>query len=156
MNQLPNLLQFFSFSPDSLRAKAMEDTLNHYETKPIKGDTKFCATSLESMLDFTRGVLGLDSPFSVVTTESLSNSNVSFQNYTILELPKEISASKMVACGEHGEKAEAVAVCRMDTPQWNSDHTPFCVHGIEPGTSPVCHFFPADSFVWIPAPAASM
>ncbi|KAH7517839.1 hypothetical protein FEM48_Zijuj09G0106800 [Ziziphus jujuba var. spinosa] len=55
----------------------MEDTLNHYENKPIKGETIFCATSLESMLDFTRGLCGLDSSFSVVTTEYLSNSNCS-------------------------------------------------------------------------------
>lgn len=182
LSHLPNLLQFFSISPDSSQAKAMEDTLNHCETKPIEGEAKLCATSLESMLDFTRGVFGLDSPFRVVTTNYFGNSNVSFQNYTILEVPEEMLASKMVAChwlpypyavfychsqksenkvykvslgGENGERVEAVAVCHMDTSQWNRDHASFRVLGIEPGTSPVCHFFPADNLVWVPAPAAS-
>ncbi|KAL6270133.1 hypothetical protein ACE6H2_027044 [Prunus campanulata] len=63
--QLLHLLHFFSFSQDSPQAKAMEGTLRDCEIEPIKGEIKSCATSLESMLDFTRGVFGVDTPFSM-------------------------------------------------------------------------------------------
>lgn len=58
LSQLPYLLQHFSFSQDSPQAKAMEATLRECESNPIKGEVKFCATSLESMIDFTRTMLG--------------------------------------------------------------------------------------------------
>ncbi|XP_021829903.1 BURP domain protein USPL1-like [Prunus avium] len=175
--QLLHLLHFFSFSQDSPQAKAMEDTLRECEIEPIKGEIKSCATSLESMLDFTRGVFGVDTPFSVVATAHLTNSTTNFQNYTILEEPKEISAPKMVAChtmpypyavfychsqqsvnrvfkvllgGEDGDRVEAVAVCHLDTSQWSPNHASFSVLRTKPGASAVCHFFPADNPVWVP------
>lgn len=175
--ELPNLLKFFSFSQDSPQGRAMEDTLRQCENRPIKGENKLCATSLESMLDFTREAFGLEVDFSVVTTTYLTNLSTSFQNYTILEVPKEILAPKMVAChtmpypyavyychyqesenkvykillgGETGDKVEAIAVCHMDTSQWSHNHVSFQVLKIKPGTLPVCHFFPAENLVWIP------
>ena len=98
LKELPNLLKFFAFSHDSPQGRAMEDTLKQCEVRPIKGENKLCATSLESMLDFTRGAFGLEEDFSVLTTTYLTNLSTSFQNYTILEVPKEILAPKMVAC----------------------------------------------------------
>ncbi|KAE8692644.1 hypothetical protein F3Y22_tig00110831pilonHSYRG00315 [Hibiscus syriacus] len=53
LTELPNFLRFFSFSQDSPQAKAMEATLRECETPAIKGEIKFCATSIASMLDFT-------------------------------------------------------------------------------------------------------
>ncbi|KAI3441311.1 BURP domain-containing protein [Psidium guajava] len=182
---LPHLLDRFSFSTDSPQAKAMEDTLKHCETKPVKGETKSCATSLESMLDFVHGILGGKSPrFRAISTSHLIGSSTRFQNFTIQEAPRGVPASKMVAChtlpypyavfychsqesenkvfevvlaGENGDRVKAVAVCHLDTSQWNRDHPSFRVLGIEPGTLPVCHFFPADNLVWVPiAPALSM
>ncbi|KAM1121383.1 hypothetical protein FF1_003023 [Malus domestica] len=160
--QLHYLLQVFSFSQDSPQAKAMEDTLRHCETAPIKEEIKSCATSLESMLDFARSIFGLDN---------------TFRNYTILEEPKEVLAPKMMAChtmpypyavfychsqerlnkvykvslgGEDGDRVDAVAVCHLDTSQWSPNHASFQVLRIKPGPSPVCHFFPADNLVWVP------
>lgn len=180
LNELPRLLETFSFSPDSPQAKAMEDTLGQCEIEPIKGETKLCATSLESMLDFARCMLGLNSPFQLLTTSHLTKSSTLFQNYTFLSTPQEISAPKMVAChtlpypyavfychsqesknqvfkvslgGENGDRVEAIAVCHTDTSQWSPDHVSFRVLGVKPGTSNVCHFFPADNFVWIPTPS---
>jgi len=180
LKQLPHLLEFFSFSPDSPQAKAIEDTLRHCEREPIKGETKLCATSLESMLDFAGAVLGKFQPhFQVLTTSHLTKSTTLFQTYTILKIPGEISAPKMVAChsmpypyaifychsqesenkvfkvtlgGENGDRVEAIAVCHMDTSQWSPDHVSFRVLGVQPGTSTVCHFFSADNLVWVPTP----
>ena len=72
----------------------MHYTLRTCEIEPIKGETKFCA----SMLDFICGLFGFERDFSVLTTTFLTNSSSSFQNYTILEVPKEILTSGMVAC----------------------------------------------------------
>ncbi|XP_031264160.1 BURP domain protein USPL1-like [Pistacia vera] len=177
--KLPYLLELFSFSKDSPQAKAMEYTLEHCEREPIKGETRFCATSLESMLDSARGFFGLDTNFKILTTSSLTKLTP-LQNYTILEVPQEIFAPKFIAChslpylyavfychgqesknrlfqislgGENGEKVEAVAVCHMDTSLWDADHVSFRVLKIKPGDSPVCHFFPLDNLVWVPFPA---
>lgn len=174
---LPYLLRFFSFSPSSPQAKAMEHTLRECEIKPINGETKICATSLESMLDFARETFGLETQFKVISTTHLTKSSTLLDNYTILEEPKEIPVPKMVAChtmpypykvfychsqktenkvfvvslgGENGGRVEGVAVCHMDTSQWSSNHASFRVLGIEPGTSPVCHFFRGDNLVYVP------
>ncbi|EEF50859.1 BURP domain-containing protein BNM2A [Ricinus communis] len=175
--QLPHLLQFFSFSEDSPQAKAMQNTLRECEVKPIKGETKHCATSAESMLDYVRETLGLNTQFEVLSTTHIIKSSTLLDNYTILEEPKEIPVPKMVAChtlpypytvfychsqqtenkvfvvslaGEHGGRVDAVAVCHMDTSQWSRDHASFRVLGIEPGSSHVCHFFRGDNFVYVP------
>ncbi|KAL2537423.1 hypothetical protein Fot_18814 [Forsythia ovata] len=177
-SKVPNLLEFFTFLPGSPQAKAMEETLQQCETKPIKGETKFCATSLESMLNFVQMIFGFGTEIKVFSTIHLRQSNVHLQKYTIIEVPEEISAPKLVAChtmpypyavyychhqeskskvfkvylsGENGDSVEAIAVCHMDTSNWSHNHVSFRMLGIEPGTSPVCHFFPADNFAWVPS-----
>ncbi|KAL1811901.1 hypothetical protein ACET3Z_021966 [Daucus carota] len=182
LDQAPSLLKRFSFVQDSPQAKAMEDTLRQCETEPIKGETKFCATSLESMLDFTRSIFGFDVNIKILATKHQTKSPTLIQDYTICQVPEEILAPKMVAChtlpysyavfychyqksesrvfkvplvGENGDRVEAIGVCHLDTSQWSPSHPSFQVLGIEPGTSPVCHFFPADNFVWVPSPVVN-
>lgn len=176
LQQLPNILQYFSFSQDSPQARSMKYTLEQCENKPLEGETKICATSFKSMHDFTHAVLG--EKIEVLYTSHLNKSNTLVQNYKILEDPEAIEASNMVAChkmaypyavfychyqesenriykvslvGENGERVDAISVCHLDTSQWSSAHPSFRVLGIEPGTSPVCHFFRADNYVWIPS-----
>lgn len=182
-SKLPYLLEYFSFSKNSPQAQAIEYTLRQCELKPIKGETRLCATSLESMVEFVRSVFGSDAQFKVLTTTHLTNTSTTttplLKNYTILETPKEMFAPRMIAChtlpypyavfychsqesknkvfeislsSDDGERIEAVAVCHMDTSQWDRDHAAFRVLNIEPGTSPICHFFPEDNLVWVPLP----
>lgn len=184
-SKLSLLLNLFGFPQGSPQAKAMEDTLRQCEVNPIKGETKFCATSVESMLEFVR--LMLMTEFRGLSTRQMTklpgtNSNHELQNYTITDEPKEILAPKMVACHTmpypyavfycHYQESEskvfkvkltsdeenvgsklveAIAVCHMDTSQWSQNHVSFQVLGIKPGSSPVCHFFPADNLVWVPS-----
>ncbi|XP_004300988.1 PREDICTED: BURP domain-containing protein 9-like [Fragaria vesca subsp. vesca] len=178
-SQLPHLLQLFSTPRDSREAKHMAWTLDQCELKPIKGETKFCATSLESMTEFIQKIIGSGISFNILSTTLPETSTSITQKYTILEEPKQVIASKMVFChpvpypyavffchhfekdtkffkvslrGENGDKIEAVAVCHMDTSDWDPNHGLFRLLGIKAGaSSPVCHFFPANHLVWIPS-----
>ncbi|KAI5669811.1 hypothetical protein M9H77_19664 [Catharanthus roseus] len=183
-SQIPHLLEFFSFQENSPQAKAMKSTLKHCEFPAMKGERKFCATSLESLIDSIREILGLNTELKVVTTKHLTKMTSSIlQNYTILENPKEIWAPRIIGChtlpypyavyychsqvsdnklfkilliGENGARIEAAAMCHMDTSQWNRDHAAFLVLKTEPGKSSVCHFFPADNLVWVPSSSGSI
>lgn len=175
--ELNHLIHYFSFPQGSPQATAMEDTLRQCETKHIKGETKLCATSLESMLDFTKGILGSETEIEKLSTVHIKQSNTLLQKYKITGIQK-ILAPKMVAChpmpypyavfychyqeseskvfrvsltGENGDKVEAIGVCHMDTSQWSRNHVAFKVLGIKPGSTPVCHFFPEDNFVLVPS-----
>ncbi|XP_057550603.1 BURP domain protein USPL1-like [Amaranthus tricolor] len=182
-SQLPEILKFFSFPQNSPQAKAIKHTLIHCEIPPLKGETKFCATSLESMLDNLALIFGLGTNFKVLTTTHLKNMIPNLQNYTILEDPKEIITNKVIACHPvpypysvyycHGQvsdnrlfmislkgekddfRFEAIAICHMDTSQWDPHHVSFHMLRIEPGTSPVCHVFPQDNLVWVSTPSSS-
>ncbi|XVE67370.1 hypothetical protein DITRI_Ditri08aG0154900 [Diplodiscus trichospermus] len=178
--QLPHLLELFSFSNGSPQAKAMDYTLKQCELEPPKGDIRFCASSLESMLDFARSVFGLDSHLKVLTTTFLRKPVFSLQNYTVLDMPERVPASRIIAChvlpypyavfychsqesetrlfqvslgADNGDRVEALAACHMDTSQWDSNHVSFRLLKIKPRSSPVCHFFPPDNLVWVPLPA---
>ncbi|KAK9691097.1 hypothetical protein RND81_09G175800 [Saponaria officinalis] len=99
LSKLDFLLNYFGFSRESSQSKAMENTLRGCEVKPIKGETKFCATSLESMLDFVQDMLGETIRIQVLSTKNLGKSNINvLKNYTIVDAPKEVYAPKMVAC----------------------------------------------------------
>ncbi|KAF8032293.1 hypothetical protein BT93_D1266 [Corymbia citriodora subsp. variegata] len=185
--QLSHLLSFFSIPEGSSQAKAMEYTLKQCELEPIAGETRFCAASLESMLDSARELFGPKAQFRVLTTTYLPSKKKAgddpLQNYTILQAPQQIDATRVIGChtmpypyavfychsqaqsenrvyqislgsgsredGGVETSVEAVAVCHMDTTLWDRDHVSFRVLGVEPGRSPVCHFFPADNLVWV-------
>ncbi|KAL8553219.1 hypothetical protein ACS0TY_001753 [Phlomoides rotata] len=178
-HHLHHLLHRFAFSPDSPQGNAMKDTLQECEREPIKGETKFCATSWESMSDFMKTIFGSNSQIKTLSTTHIKRSedHALLQKYTIMGI-QEIPAPKTVAChtmpyaytvffchyqvsetrvyrvslkGENDDVVEAIALCHMDTSQWGRNHVAFQMLGIEPGTSPVCHFFPADNFVCVPS-----
>ncbi|KAH0682156.1 hypothetical protein KY289_019908 [Solanum tuberosum] len=185
---LPSSLQMLPKKfPFSLKeAKSMEETLRLCEDSPMKGETKYCATSIEAMRDFVQHILGENTqiePLITMTTTSTDPLNHNrLQNYTILNDPEDVGATKMVAChtmrsvyychhtiskskvlkvslrnDANGYKIEAIAVCHLDTSDWNPSHLSFRVLGILPGTSPICHFFPSSNdLVWIPKSVAAL
>ncbi|XP_065631722.1 BURP domain-containing protein 12 isoform X2 [Quercus suber] len=181
MPQLPNVLQLFSIPIDSPNARAMEDTLQQCEATPITGETKLCATSLESMLAFVHSIMGSWANLNVLTTKHPTMSTALTQNYDVLRVSKELYAPKWVAChplpypykiffchfientkifkvllgGENGHKVEAVAVCHMDTSDWDPNHILFRQLGVKPGSSPLCHFLPKYHLVWVPSPTTA-
>ncbi|PON76855.1 BURP domain containing protein [Parasponia andersonii] len=158
----------------------MEETLRDCGVKPINGEIKLCATSLESMVEFVRSILGSGVNLSVISTTHPAMTTALTQNYTVLEVPIEVLAPKMVSChpvpypyavffchyfgsetkvfqvspgGNSGDNVEAVAICHMDTSDWDPEHILFQPLGVKPSTSsPVCHFLPANHLVWVPSP----
>ncbi|CAI8600308.1 unnamed protein product [Vicia faba] len=174
--ELPLLLDFFTIPKDSPQAKAMKYTLDQCNFEPMEGETKFCATSLESLFDFANSMFGSNSNFKFLTTKHVTESTIPLQNYTIAKVNK-ISVPNAFGChpmpypfavfychtqkgdanlyelvleGENGEVIEAAGICHMDTSKWDADHVAFRVLDTRPGKSPVCHFFPPDNLVLVP------
>ncbi|PKI58786.1 hypothetical protein CRG98_020776 [Punica granatum] len=98
-SQLSHLLDYFSFLERSPQAKAMAYTLKTCELQPIKGEVKYCTTSLEAILNGVQRILGPGTKSQTLTTTYLSMHNASdpLQNYTIQEAPKWVAATRMVA-----------------------------------------------------------
>ncbi|KAL7182070.1 hypothetical protein ACSBR1_040896 [Camellia fascicularis] len=56
--KMPQILDYFLVKPNSMEAKTIEQTIKEYEGLGIKGEEKYCATSLESMVDVCHIRLG--------------------------------------------------------------------------------------------------
>ncbi|KAK8492454.1 hypothetical protein V6N13_080614 [Hibiscus sabdariffa] len=175
--QLPQLLRFFSFPPDSHQALAMEQTLKICEMEAPKGEVQGCFTSLESLVDFAQGIFGPDSQVGIVRSSMISKSTPLLQNYTVVE-SVEISSGKLIAChnepypyavyachfqwgsvnkvfkvslrGDNGDLVDAAFLCHMDTSTWSAGHIGFRLLRLKPGESEICHFFPAYDMVVVP------
>ncbi|PQM34259.1 BURP domain-containing protein 3-like [Prunus yedoensis var. nudiflora] len=52
--------------------------------------------------------------------------------------------------GADGTSAKAVAVCHVDTSEWNPQNFALQVLKVKPGTIPVCHFLPQGHISWVP------
>nr|XP_043622891.1 BURP domain protein USPL1 [Erigeron canadensis] len=102
-SKLPYILDLTSLAYDSPQAMVMEQTLKQCELEPTPGEVRFCASSLESMLDLTRGIMGDKVKLKTLTTKihdlpnNISNHTL-LQEYTFLKEPLEIHTSDMVAC----------------------------------------------------------
>ncbi|KAF5743256.1 dehydration-responsive protein RD22-like [Tripterygium wilfordii] len=170
-NKLPEIFNHFSVKPGSVEAEIIQDTVKECESPGIKGEDKYCATSLESMIDFTRTRLGKNTQ--AISTEV--DGQTQFQRYKITAGVTKMRGDKSVVChkknyayavfychatqttnayvvpleGADGMKVNAVAVCHKDTSAWNPKHLAFQVLKVMPGTVPICHFLPQDHIVWV-------
>ncbi|KAI3683885.1 hypothetical protein L1987_84400 [Smallanthus sonchifolius] len=170
---LPQIYQEFSVEPDSVEAEIMKKTLTECENAGIEGEEKYCATSLESMVDFSTTKLGKN--VKAISTEVNAKESTPLQKYKIT-VAKKLAANKAVVChkenyayavfychktvstqayavsmtGADGTKVNAVVVCHTDTAKWNPKHLAFQVLKVKPGTVPICHFLPEDHVVWVP------
>ncbi|EOY29656.1 BURP domain-containing protein, putative isoform 2 [Theobroma cacao] len=171
-DKLPEILKKFSVKPGSAEAEIMKNTIKECEQPQIQGEDKYCATSLESMIDFSTSKIGKNAY--AISTEVQKQTPE--QKYTIAAGVHKMGGDKSVVChkqnyayavfychksettraymvhleGADGTKAKAVAICHTDTSAWNPKHLAFQVLKVEPGTIPICHFLPQDHIVWIP------
>ncbi|KAK4284700.1 hypothetical protein QN277_001493 [Acacia crassicarpa] len=180
-SQLPSVLQLLSVPQDSPMAQAMRGTLEQCELQPLTAEKKVCVSSLESMIDFVRSIIGSDSRLDILTTTLPETSrSVPLQSLTVLEISPDFYAPKWVAChplpypyavfychfigsgtkifkvklgSENGEQMEALGVCHLDTSEWDPDHILFKQLGFKAGEAPACHFMPVKHLMWIPLPS---
>jgi len=173
-DKLSVALEMLNISQGSHTALAMKETLQVCESPANSGETKYCPTSLESMIDYATSTMGT-SGVSVLETNVPCNLNS--QRYTITGIPFQTkSGLKSVIChsltypyavyychqshqttaarvslkGDDGSTGEGVTVCHTDTSGWNPQHLAFKVLNVKPGGAPICHFVSGEQVLWVP------
>ncbi|KAF3791200.1 hypothetical protein EJ110_NYTH07645 [Nymphaea thermarum] len=172
-SKLADILKCFSLDPNSADASIVKHTLEDCEMEANKGETRYCATSLESMVDFAVSKLKTNDlqllTYSFVNKEERESKS---RVYTVQPGVVELASSQAVVCHiqsypyavfhcytpvktksyivplvaeEDGSRMSAGAVCHNDTSSWNPNHASMLVLGIKPGT-PVCHFLSLGHF----------
>ncbi|KAJ6766361.1 hypothetical protein OIU79_022337 [Salix purpurea] len=167
-DQLSEILEYFSLQVNSKEAQVIIDEVGSCESPNMEGEEKYCATSLESLIDFNVERLGQN-------VEVLSTDPGEKQEYTVSEKAKMTGDHKATAChkmrypyavyychviedteiymvplvGADGTKVEAVTVCHLNTSAWSPEHMAFQVLKIKPGPA-FCHFLASDTLIWVP------
>ncbi|XP_060171532.1 BURP domain-containing protein 5-like [Lycium barbarum] len=163
---------------DSEGAKMINKTIKMCEDPAGNGQKRYCATSLESMVDFTTSFLGTNNILAIST--ELENETPEVQTYTINEV-KEKANGKGVIChkvgypyavhycheegsstrtfqvsmvGADGTKVNAVSVCHEDTASMNPALS-FQLLNVKPGEKPICHFILDDQIALVPSQDAT-
>ncbi|XP_031504217.1 BURP domain-containing protein 5-like [Nymphaea colorata] len=138
-SNLTTILEMFSIQPHSEHASLTRQTLEDCERLALKGEVKYCATSLESMIDFVVAKLGSSEIHAVVTSVEV----VRFMQWS-LQWPYMVP---LIA--DDGSRVNALALCHFDTSKWNSGHASFRLLGVKPGTVPICQFI-VKNHAWVP------
>ncbi|KAL4180530.1 hypothetical protein AMTRI_Chr13g125730 [Amborella trichopoda] len=174
---LADILHRFSIPPDSPLAKKVARSFQTCVSPPVRGERKFCATSLESMHDFVSSILGPEAKPQVLATTLHNGENRPplVQSYIVKEILLRLTPPYLPIChpitypytvfqchvlakttalmvkleGEDGSKMDAAAACHLDTSDWDTDHVSFKALGIKPGTEPVCHFFAENHLAFV-------
>ncbi|KAI5355056.1 hypothetical protein L3X38_007951 [Prunus dulcis] len=175
-NKLSEIFNHFSVKPTSAEAKTIKQTIEACEAPGIKGEEKYCATSLESMVDFSTSKLRTRNVQAISTEVLEKGATMPMHKYTIIPGLKKLAGDRVVVChkqnypfavfychaikptaayvlslkGDDGVKVKAVAICHLDTSEWNPKHLAFQILKVKPGTIPICHFLPTDHIVWAP------
>ncbi|KAL7164408.1 hypothetical protein ACSBR2_040340 [Camellia fascicularis] len=169
--KMPQILDYFSVKPNSMETKTIKQTIKECEEPATKGEEKYCATLLESMIDFCRYRLGKsiqaistevkkETPLQTYTFEGVKKmasdaavvchkQNYKYTVFYCHTTQTTIKAYKASMVGVDGTKVEAVAVCHTDTSDWDPKNLAFKVLNVKPGTVPICHFLPEDHIVWV-------
>ncbi|CAM8959065.1 unnamed protein product [Rhodiola kirilowii] len=169
-DKFPAILNQLSMKPESPKAELMKEILKECELPAEEGEVKTCATSLESMIDFSIQHLGKN--IQAVSTEAEKDTKL--QKFTVLKGMKQIGKDEAVAChkqnyayavfychdvkgarayvvpfvGTSGTKVKAVGICHTNTTTWSPEHEAFKILKVKPGGEPICHFLPEYNVLW--------
>ncbi|ONI34328.1 hypothetical protein PRUPE_1G475200 [Prunus persica] len=170
-NKLSEIFKHFSVKPTSVEAKTIKKTIEECEAPGIKGGERYCATSLESMVDFSTSKLRTRNVQAISTEVLEKGTAMSMHKYTTMPGLKKLAGDKVVVChkenypyavffchaikqtaayvlslkGDDGVKVKAVTICHLDTSEWNPKHLAFQILKVKPGTIPICHFLSTDA-----------
>ncbi|XP_050218786.1 BURP domain protein RD22-like [Mercurialis annua] len=167
----PEIFEYFSIESTSKEAQMIKHAIEQCEAPKMKGEEKYCATSLESLVDFVVSKYGKN----VLALANDVEEEYKNQNYTISHGIRKMSDYQIVChkqiylyavfychvttgtqaymvpmVGDDGSKAKAVVICHSDTSSWNPQHLAFQVLKVKPGGSSICHFLSSDTIVLIP------
>ncbi|KAF3791202.1 RAFTIN 1B protein [Nymphaea thermarum] len=175
VSKLDGILQYFSIEPTSTAAKDMKGTLAACEEEANEGETRYCATSLESMVDFAISQLKTNDVKLLSTSILDKGTAAKGRVYTVQKGVTEFPYKDSVVCHvlgypyavfychktintrsyvlplvaeEDGSRVDAGAVCHIETSSWNPKHATFQTLGVKPGV-PICHFLPYGHFAWV-------
>ncbi|CAO2184108.1 unnamed protein product [Urochloa humidicola] len=170
---LPSVLALLGVSPGSAQAAAMAETLRACELPPLAGEAKFCAASLEALVEHAAAALGTRDVKAVTST--LPRAGAPPQAYTVHSVRRvDGGGASFVAChdepypytvyrchgtgparaymvemeGARGGGITVATVCHTDTSRWNPEHVSFRLLDTKPGGSPVCHLMPYGHIIW--------
>ncbi|KAI9116775.1 hypothetical protein K1719_012141 [Acacia pycnantha] len=169
-SKMDEILNNFNLERGSVVAKVMKDTINICEEPGMKGEERYCATSLESMVDFVTSVLGK----SVKALPLEATNQTKEDEYKIMEGVKKVGDTQVVChkmtfvyavylChkidntvaytvpleGADGSRIKALCVCHRDTSNWSPRHLSFQLLKVKPGTVPICHFLSQGTVMWV-------
>ncbi|OMO59834.1 hypothetical protein CCACVL1_24585 [Corchorus capsularis] len=169
-DKLPVILKNFSIKAESSYGKGVRITVMNCERAEMRGEEKYCATSLESFVDLGVAMLGknirllshqlgkgLKNPLVTINRgmRDMGENNIvchktkypyavflchSIKKTTVYDVP---------LVGVDGTKVNAVAVCHKDTSAWSPNHIAFKFLKVKPGTVPICHFLRRDAIAWV-------
>jgi BURP domain len=168
---LPQILEHFSMAPGSETAGLMKRSLNDCEAPALKGEKKFCSTSLESMVDNVISLLGTHDIQAIST--KINGPQHEKGVYHIASPIKKFSNDRIIIChplpspqamhychiniaykayfvpmiGVNGSTVNALAVCHHDLINFNPSI--LSVLKVKPGIDLICHFLPEDHIIWI-------
>ncbi|OIT40149.1 PREDICTED: BURP domain-containing protein 3-like [Nicotiana attenuata] len=175
MEKISEILNHFSIDSGSKDAQTIEKTIKLCEEPEVEHkEKKICATSLESMVDFSLSMLGTTDILAI--TSEVQGETQKSQRYTIEEVEQIADGDNMVChklnyayalhychvggstktfmvsmIGDDGTKVKALSVCHKDTSFWNPKAFPFVFLKVKPGTTPICHFLQDDQIVFVPS-----
>ncbi|PQM33438.1 BURP domain protein RD22 isoform X1 [Prunus yedoensis var. nudiflora] len=97
-NKLTEIFNHFSVKPTSVEAKTIKETIEECEAPGIKGEERYCATSLESMVDFSISKLRTRNVQAISTEVLEKGATMSMHKYTIMPGLKKLAGDKVVVC----------------------------------------------------------
>ncbi|XP_071727422.1 BURP domain-containing protein 5-like [Rutidosis leptorrhynchoides] len=172
-NNIQDIYEAFKVTPGSIEADLIKKTVNVCEKASNHEEDQYCATSLESMVDFAASKLGKN--VKVISTQVNGVENTPLHGYKVEDVMKlngdtgvvchqeyyayavnychkapKINAYMVSLVGEDNVRTDALSICHQDTSSWNPKHLAFQVLDVKRGTDAVCHFLVEDEVVWVP------
>ncbi|KAF3780989.1 hypothetical protein EJ110_NYTH37875 [Nymphaea thermarum] len=177
-SNLTTILKMFSIQPHSEHASLTRRTLEDCEKPALKGEVKYCATSLESMIDFVVAELGSREIHAVVSSVVNKEEKVKARTYRVGDRGGKVMSPKVVTChdlmflyvvfychnfsgtrpymvpliADDGSRVNAIALCHFDTSNWNPGHASFRLLGPFPYVTwvPLGHNDDSSNANWSP------
>ncbi|KAL7224265.1 hypothetical protein ACSBR1_025683 [Camellia fascicularis] len=171
-NKFLEILNRFLIKPNSVEAEIIKETIKGCERSSFQGERKYCATSLESMIDFCTSMFGKNIQAFSTELEKLQEYRISgfkkkigrgvrddpavchMQNYPYAVFYchniRSTETYMLALEGADGTKAKVAVVCHKNTSAWNPKHLAFQILKVKPGTVPICHALRQDNIVWLP------